>query len=163
MEFLKEGEERYSILQNNMSLPFLVLALCCAVLSHSIMSDSLPPLGLEPTRLLCPWGFSRQEYWSGLPCLPPGDLPNPGIEPRAPTLQARKQEQIPTLEHVHIYIHTHTCTPPDPTCAGSTRLNGMIEFALLAGPLIQTEHRSWIKEHPGTSLAVQWLRPHLPK
>ena len=26
-------------------------------------------------------GFSRQEYWSGLPCLPPGDLPNPGIEP----------------------------------------------------------------------------------
>ena len=28
-------------------------------------------------------GFSRQEYWSGLPCLPPGDLPDPGIEPRA--------------------------------------------------------------------------------
>ena len=26
-------------------------------------------------------GFSRQEYWSGLPCSPPGDLPNPGIEP----------------------------------------------------------------------------------
>ena len=32
------------------------------------------------TRLLCSWGFSRQEYWSGLPCLPPGNLPNPGIE-----------------------------------------------------------------------------------
>ena len=26
-------------------------------------------------------GFSRQEYWSGLPCSPPRDLPNPGIEP----------------------------------------------------------------------------------
>ena len=26
-------------------------------------------------------GFSGQEYWSGLPCPPPGDLPNPGIEP----------------------------------------------------------------------------------
>ena len=26
-------------------------------------------------------GFSRQEYWSGLPCPPPGDFPNPGIEP----------------------------------------------------------------------------------
>ena len=26
-------------------------------------------------------GFSKQEYWSGLPCPPPGDLPNPGIEP----------------------------------------------------------------------------------
>ena len=33
-----------------------------------------------PTRLLCP-GFSRQEYWSGLPFPPPGDLPDPGIEP----------------------------------------------------------------------------------
>ena len=27
-------------------------------------------------------------YWSGLPCPPPGDLPNPGIEARSPTLQA---------------------------------------------------------------------------
>ena len=33
-------------------------------------------------------GFSRQEYWSGLPFPSPGDLPNPGIEPRSPTLQA---------------------------------------------------------------------------
>ena len=32
--------------------------------------------------------FSRQEHWSGLPCPPPGDLPNPGIKPRSPTLQA---------------------------------------------------------------------------
>ena len=41
-----------------------------------------------PTRLLCPWGVSRQEYWSGLPCTPPGDPPNLGIKPRSPTLQA---------------------------------------------------------------------------
>ena len=33
-------------------------------------------------------GFSRQEYWSGLPFPSPGDLFNPGIEPRSPTLQA---------------------------------------------------------------------------
>ena len=26
-------------------------------------------------------GFSRQEYWSGMPCPPPGDRPNPGIKP----------------------------------------------------------------------------------
>ena len=57
------------------------------VLSRSVMSDSLWPRGLQPARLLCPWGFSRQEYWSGLPCPPPGDLPNPGIEPRSPALQ----------------------------------------------------------------------------
>ena len=33
-------------------------------------------------------GFSRQEYWSGLPCPSPEDLPDPGIEPRSPALQA---------------------------------------------------------------------------
>ena len=33
-------------------------------------------------------GFSRQEYWSGLPFPSLGELPNPGIEPRSPTLQA---------------------------------------------------------------------------
>ena len=33
-------------------------------------------------------GFSRQEYWSGLPFPSPGDLPDPGIEPRSPALQA---------------------------------------------------------------------------
>ena len=32
-------------------------------------------------------GFSRQEYWSGLPFSPPGDLPNPGMEPVPPALQ----------------------------------------------------------------------------
>ena len=32
-------------------------------------------------------GFSRQEYLSGLPCPPPGDLPNPGIEPGSPALR----------------------------------------------------------------------------
>ena len=38
-------------------------------------------------------GFSRQEYWSGLPFPSPGDLPNPGIEPGSSTLQA---DSLPT-------------------------------------------------------------------
>ena len=33
-------------------------------------------------------GFSRQEYWSGLPFPSPGDLPDPGIKPRSPALEA---------------------------------------------------------------------------
>ena len=41
-------------------LQLLDLLLC--VLSHSVMSNSLWPHGLQPARLLCPWGFSRQEY-----------------------------------------------------------------------------------------------------
>ena len=64
-----------------------ILFICCAVLSHSVVFIALWPHGLQPTRLFCPWGFCRQEYWSGLPCPPPGDLPNPGIKPRSPALQ----------------------------------------------------------------------------
>jgi len=41
-----------------------------------------------PARLLGPWGFSRQEYWSGLLYPPPGDLPDPGTEPASRALQA---------------------------------------------------------------------------
>ena len=55
------------------------------------MSDSLRCYGPKPARLLSPWGFSRQEYWSGLSLLASGKLPNPGIEPmspEAPALQA---------------------------------------------------------------------------
>ena len=39
------------------------------------------------SRLLCPWGLSRQEYWSGLQCPLLRDLPIPGIEPRSLVLQ----------------------------------------------------------------------------
>ena len=57
-------------------------------LSYSVLSDSLWPHELAPARLLCPWGFSRQEYWSGVACPPPGDLSDPEIEPKSPTFQA---------------------------------------------------------------------------
>ena len=40
-------------------------------------------------------GFFRQEYWSGLPCPPPRDLPEPGIEPRSPALQADSLQSEP--------------------------------------------------------------------
>ena len=58
--------------------------MCLVTQSCPILCD---PMDCSPARLLCPWGFSRQEYWSGLPCPPPGDLPNPGTEPRSPALQ----------------------------------------------------------------------------
>ena len=61
--------------------------------SFSVVSDSLQPYGLQPARLLYPWGFSRQEYWSGLPLASPRDLYNPGIKPRSSTFQA---DSLPT-------------------------------------------------------------------
>ena len=49
--------------------------------SHSVVSNSLrlPWTVAHQTPLFM--GFSRQEYWSGLPCPPLGNLPHPGIEP----------------------------------------------------------------------------------
>ena len=58
---------------------------CLVVQSCPTLWD---PINCSPTRLLCPWKFSRQEYWSGLPCSPPGDLPDPGIKPTSLILQA---------------------------------------------------------------------------
>ena len=66
---------------------------CCAVLSRSVVSDSLRPHGLWPIRLLYPSGFSKQEYWSGLPCPPPVDLSDSGIKPGSPALQAESLSQ----------------------------------------------------------------------
>ena len=57
---------------------------CLCLTTQSCLS--LWPQRLQPTRLFCPWGFSRQEFWSGLPCPPPGDLPNPGIGLKFPAL-----------------------------------------------------------------------------
>ena len=45
-------------------------------------------------------GFSRQEYWSGVPFPSLGDLPNPGIEPGSPALQA---DTLPSEPQVCLY------------------------------------------------------------
>ena len=54
----------------------LVSLLCLFVTPWTVVHQAPPSVG-----------FSRQEYWHGLPCPPPGDLPNPGIKPRSPALQ----------------------------------------------------------------------------
>ena len=66
----------------------ILLSDSLCVLSRPGMSKSLRPHALQSAMILCPWGFSRPEYWSGLPCFSPGNLPNPGIKPRSSTFQA---------------------------------------------------------------------------
>ena len=60
---------------------------CCLV------SKSCPtlcnPMDYVASQALLSMGFSRQGYWNGLPCPPPGDLPNAGIEHASPTLADR--------------------------------------------------------------------------
>ena len=55
------------------------LPVCVCAQSLQLCSTLCNPMDFP--RLLCPWVFSRQEHWSGLPFTPPGDLPNPGMEP----------------------------------------------------------------------------------
>ena len=71
------------------------------MLSRSVGSNSLQPHGPQPSRFLCLWGFSRQEYWSGLPSPPPGDLPNPGIKLGSPVLQVNSLLSEPTRQGVN--------------------------------------------------------------
>ena len=87
----EQGKQPFQILStlymSLFALSTLYSCVCCAVHSHSVVSDPLYPHGLLPARLL--WEpHPRQEYWSGLPCPPSGDLLNPGIEPRSPALQS---------------------------------------------------------------------------
>ena len=62
--------------------------------------------GIAPAsrRRLQAWGISRQESWSGLPCPPPGDLPNPEIEPKSPALQADSLPSEPPGKPLRIVL-----------------------------------------------------------
>jgi len=61
--------------------------MCVYVFSRSFVSGLFPTLRTVAHQAPLSMGFSRQEYWSGLP-FPPGDLPNPGIEPASPVSPA---------------------------------------------------------------------------
>ena len=56
-----------------------VSQLCLTLQPH----EPQPPMNQAPPSM----EFSRQEYWTGLPFPSPGDLPDPGVETRSPTLQ----------------------------------------------------------------------------
>ena len=76
-----------------------ILSSVC-MLNPSVMSNSLWPQA--PLSL----GFSRQEYWSGLQCPPPGDLPDPGVEPVTlafPSSAGRFFTTSATLSGSHTY------------------------------------------------------------
>ena len=64
-----------------------ILKVPCAVLSGSVVSDSGTAWTVACQAPLS-MGILQARIWSGLPCPPPGDLPNPGIKPRSPALRA---------------------------------------------------------------------------
>ena len=73
----------------HLTLIFRIFMVCAC----SVVSDSLRPYGLYPTRLLPPWDSPGKS--TRLPFPSPGYLPNPGIKPRSPTLQADSLQSEP--------------------------------------------------------------------
>ena len=99
-------------------------------------------------------GFSRQEYWSGLPLPSPGDLPKPGIEPGSPTLEADALTSEPPGKpniYIHMYIFVYIvlvsnhvqifCDPTDHSPAGSS-VHGTSQVRKLEWAVISFSRRS---------------------
>ena len=78
-------------------------------------------------------GFSRQEYWSGLPCLPPGELPDPGIEPRSPILQADSLPAEPQGKPKNTGVGSLSLS------SGSSRPRNLTIVSCIAGGLFSNE------------------------
>ena len=68
------------------------------MLSHVLFSVTLWTVAHQVPLSM---GLFRQEYWGGLPFPPPGDLPDPGIEPWLPELQAVSLPSEPPGKHLH--------------------------------------------------------------
>ena len=83
-----------NLIFTEIQLFFLNVCVCVCVCAraHALSHFSCVPLFVTLWTIVCQaplsMGFSRQEYWSGSPCPPPGDLPDPGAEPGSPALQA---------------------------------------------------------------------------
>ena len=96
--------------------------------SRSVMSNSLRPCGLYVARQApLSMGFSRQEYWSGLPCPSPGDLPKPGIKPRSPTLQIDSLPAEPQGKRKNTGVDSLSFS------SGSSRPRSQTRFSCIAG------------------------------
>ena len=73
--------------------------------SHSVVSDSFATPLIVAHHTSLSLGFSRQEYWSGLPFPSPGDLPNPAIKPECPL---HWQADSLLLSHLGSHYNTYT-------------------------------------------------------
>ena len=109
-------------------------------------------------------GFSRQEYWSGLPCPPPGDLPDPGIEPislMSPALVGRFFTTSTTwkspVQVTYKLKHNNQVASPHCIMQMSTKVSCLFPFLM---KLAQTTFSMWLSLHifaisPG-SLGSHW-------
>ena len=116
---------QYFFFNNICSIIYMFICICVCIsyvfIYMFLVTQSCPTLcdSMDCSRLLCPWGFSRQVYWRGLPYPPPGYLPNPGIEPSLPHYRqilytseppGRLFIYICMYEYIYVCTHTHKHT-----------------------------------------------------
>ena len=106
-------------------------------------------------RLLCPWGFSRQEYSNGLPCPPPGDLPTQGSNPGLPhcrqVLYCLSHQRSPRILEWVAY----------PFSRGSSQPRNRTGVSCVVGSFFT----SWatVEAQSGSVLYLNWLSPQFIK
>ena len=142
------------------------------MLSHFIHVWLFPTLRSVVCHASLFMGFSRQESWSGLPCLPPGDLPDPGIESTSPALQTESLSTQPPRKPLVIQWCPTLCNPINCSPPGSSvpeileaRILEWVAFPFSRGssqPRI--EHRSPTlqvdslpAEPPGSPRILEWV------
>ena len=81
-----------------MGMSYYVGDLSCTVLGRFSCVQLFAILWTTALQAPLSMGFSRQEYWSGLPCPPPGDHPEPGVEPTSPESPGLQAKSLP-LRH----------------------------------------------------------------
>ena len=80
----------------------MCVCVCVCVFSCSVMSDTVP-LWTVAHQAPPSMGFFRQEHWSGLPFLPLGDLPDPGMEPTSPVSPALQTNSLTTEPKINYF------------------------------------------------------------
>ena len=130
-------------------------------------------------------GFSRQEYWSGLPFPSPRDLPNPGMEPGSPALQAdslptelQGKHHVSACMYAKLLSHVASLRPCEPYRLPSSLVQGILQARVLewvAMPFSRVSSQPGIKllfltslvlagrfllqYHLGSPVSDQWLFP----
>ena len=109
--------------------------MCAQTLNHVQLFETLWTVACQAPLSM---GFSRQEYWSGFPYLPPGDLLNPGIEPTSPALAGEFFiTELPRKPKPSGTVQLNICQPPS--------------FGFLPAHSILTAVRGWLCSAGSTS------------
>ena len=93
-------------------------------------------------------GFYRQEYWSGVPLPSPGDLPDPGIKPRSPTLQADALTSAPPGKPLNTRIQSFRKPPIE------TQNKGIVKAMVF--PVVTYQCESWTIQKAECPLKLPW-------